>query len=93
VLTTVNRWLENPDASDVKVRVDEQFLFDTGYSILMRQEFVTAQNALAFDHLSKCDFREKYRAALTKLFDYERYGCPFKRGGNLGGLQSGQVMV
>ncbi|CAG8509568.1 15576_t:CDS:10 [Acaulospora colombiana] len=44
------------------------------------KEFVTAQNALTAKYLETYPHREKFRETLTEMYDYERYGCPFKRG-------------
>ena len=54
------------------------------------QAFVDAQNTITNSHLASYPhreaFREKYttitiiNARLTALYDYEKFGCPFKRG-------------
>ncbi|CAG8528462.1 10080_t:CDS:10, partial [Scutellospora calospora] len=44
--------------------------------------FVEAQNALTNKYLESYPFREKLRNTLTKIYDYEKYGCPFKYGNN-----------
>jgi prolyl oligopeptidase len=43
-------------------------------------EWVKAQNAVTFDYLSKIPFREKIRNRLTKIWNYPKYGVPFKEG-------------
>ncbi|MEM8505120.1 MAG: prolyl oligopeptidase family serine peptidase [Cyanobacteria bacterium P01_D01_bin.1] len=45
-------------------------------------QWVEAQNKVTFDYLNKLSGREKINARLTELWNYERYGIPFKRGGN-----------
>jgi prolyl oligopeptidase len=45
-------------------------------------EWVKAQNAVTFNYLEQIPFREKIRQRLTKLWDYEKYGRPFKKGDN-----------
>ncbi|CAG8827914.1 25313_t:CDS:2, partial [Racocetra persica] len=42
--------------------------------------FVEAQNALTNKYLESYPYREKFRETLTKIYDYEKYGCPFKYG-------------
>ncbi len=44
------------------------------------QAWITAQNELTFDYLSEISAREKIKQRLTKLWDYEKYGIPFKKG-------------
>ena len=41
--------------------------------------WITAQNKLTFDYLSTISAREKIKQRLTKLWDYEKYGIPFKK--------------
>src|SRR5439155_3015154 len=43
--------------------------------------WVDAQNAVTFGYLRRIPEREAIRARLTKLWNYERYGVPFKQGG------------
>lgn len=42
--------------------------------------WVTVQNAVTNDYLSKIPFREKIRERLTRIWNYPRYGVPFKEG-------------
>ncbi|MGK7942422.1 MAG: prolyl oligopeptidase family protein [Crocosphaera sp.] len=42
--------------------------------------WIAAQNKLTFDYLSTIEAREKIKQRLTKLWDYEKYGIPFKKG-------------
>ncbi|KAK9768596.1 hypothetical protein K7432_000658 [Basidiobolus ranarum] len=44
------------------------------------EAFVEEQNKVTFSHLESYPHREELREKLTKLFDYEKYSCPFKRG-------------
>lgn len=44
------------------------------------QQWVKAQNKVTFDYLNQLPGREKLNARLTELWNYERYGIPFKRG-------------
>src|SRR6185312_3383169 len=43
--------------------------------------WVEAENKLTFDYLNEIPQRAKIRERLTKLWNYERYGTPFKEGG------------
>jgi prolyl oligopeptidase len=43
--------------------------------------WVAAQNKVTFGYLEKIPQREKLRERLTKLWNYERFGAPFERGG------------
>ncbi|MDP6908923.1 MAG: S9 family peptidase, partial [Flavobacteriales bacterium] len=44
-------------------------------------DWVTRQNDLTFSYLNSLPNRDKIKTRLEKLFDYERYGTPFKKGG------------
>ncbi|MCC3441699.1 MULTISPECIES: prolyl oligopeptidase family serine peptidase [unclassified Microcoleus] len=44
------------------------------------QAWLEAQNAVTFGYLSQIPAREKIKQRLTKLWDYEKYGIPFKQG-------------
>ncbi len=43
------------------------------------QAWITAENKITFDYLSQISAREKIKQRLTKLWDYEKYGIPFKK--------------
>ncbi|MBW3624664.1 MAG: prolyl oligopeptidase family serine peptidase [Armatimonadetes bacterium] len=43
--------------------------------------WVEAQNKITFGYLNQIPEREKLKERLTKLWNYERYGVPFKEGG------------
>src|SRR5688572_21482992 len=45
------------------------------------KEWVEAQNKVTFGYLEKIPQREKIKQRLTELWNYERYGIPFKEGG------------
>ena len=45
-------------------------------------EWVKAQNEVTNNYLEKIPFREKIRQRLTELWNYEKYGRPFKKGDN-----------
>ena len=44
------------------------------------QAWVEAQNAVTFAYLNEIPAREKIKQRLTQLWDYEKYGIPFKEG-------------
>ncbi|PZO22328.1 MAG: S9 family peptidase [Leptolyngbya foveolarum] len=44
------------------------------------QRWVEAQNEVTFGYLNQLSGREKLNSRLTELWNYERYGTPFKRG-------------
>jgi prolyl oligopeptidase len=44
------------------------------------REWVTAENKVTFEYLSRIPFRDKVRERLTKLWNYERYGVPSVEG-------------
>ncbi|WP_373525941.1 prolyl oligopeptidase family protein [Nostoc sp.] len=44
--------------------------------------WIEAQNQVTFGYLSEIPAREKIKQRLTKLWDYEKYGIPFKEGEN-----------
>jgi len=59
--------------------------------------WVEAENKVTFAYLSKIAEREKIKERLTKLWNYERYGVPFKEGGRYfftknDGLQNQSVL-
>ena len=47
------------------------------------EEWVTAQNKVTFGYLEAIAQREPLRKRLTELWDYEKYGSPFKTGWTL----------
>ena len=61
------------------------------------QQWVEAQNKVTFGYLENLPGRDKIKARLTELWDYERYGIPFKQGGRYfyyknDGLQNQSVL-
>ncbi|CAG2100307.1 unnamed protein product, partial [Medioppia subpectinata] len=44
--------------------------------------FIESQNAVTMPYVESCLYRDQIKDRLTKLWDYCRYGCPFKRGDN-----------
>ncbi len=42
--------------------------------------WVEAQNAVTFDYLNQISDKETIKQRLTQLWDYEKYGIPFKQG-------------
>jgi prolyl oligopeptidase len=45
------------------------------------REWVEAENKVTFSYLSGIPEREQIKERLTKLYNYERYGLPFQKGG------------
>ena len=43
-------------------------------------DWVSAQNEVTFAYLNQIDFRDKLKARLEELFDYERVSAPFEEG-------------
>lgn len=43
-------------------------------------EWVAAQNEVTYDYLDKIPFRDKIRDRLEQVWNYEKYGSPFKEG-------------
>jgi len=61
------------------------------------KEWVTAQNKTTFGYLEHIPYRQNVVDRLTELWDYEKYGSPFKRAGNYyylknDGLQNQSVL-
>src|SRR5436190_2135135 len=59
--------------------------------------WIEAENKITFDYLKTIPEREKIRQRLTDLWNYERYGVPFKEGGRYfitrnDGLQNQSVL-
>ena len=44
------------------------------------EEFIEAQRKLTDSVLSHCNLRGNFRDKITALYDFPRYGCPFKKG-------------
>ncbi|GEO02796.1 prolyl endopeptidase [Adhaeribacter aerolatus] len=44
--------------------------------------WVQAQNKVTFNYLGQIPFRDKIKERLTKIWNYPKYGTPFKRGEN-----------
>ena len=43
-------------------------------------EWVKAENEVTFDYLSKIPFRDSLHAQLTRIWNYPKYGVPFREG-------------
>ena len=61
------------------------------------QAWVEAQNQITFNYLNQIPQRETLKKRLTKLWDYEKYGLPFKEGNRYfyfknNGLQNQSVL-
>ncbi|XP_070534637.1 prolyl endopeptidase-like isoform X2 [Ptychodera flava] len=42
--------------------------------------FVDAQNEISMPYLQKCRVRDQFHDRLKEMWDFPKYGCPFKRG-------------
>ncbi len=61
------------------------------------KEWVKAQNAVTFSYLDKIPYRKDVKNRLEKIWNYEKYGSPFKEGGKYyffknDGLQNQSVL-
>jgi prolyl oligopeptidase len=61
------------------------------------RQWVEAQNEVTFAHINELPYREQIEKRLTSLWDYEKYGTPFKRGNRYfyfknAGLQNQSVL-
>ncbi|MEA5525861.1 prolyl oligopeptidase family serine peptidase [Nodularia spumigena] len=61
------------------------------------RNWISAENQITFAYLNEIPAREKIKQRLTKLWDYEKYGIPFKEGNNYfyfknNGLQNQSVL-
>ncbi|HSH64211.1 MAG TPA: S9 family peptidase, partial [Bacteroidia bacterium] len=45
-------------------------------------EWVKEENAVTYEYLSKIPFRDKIKSRLTKIWNFEKRGVPFKKGKN-----------
>lgn len=44
--------------------------------------FVAEQNAISSKYIESCQYRERIKKRLTDLYEYPRYGCPYREGEN-----------
>lgn len=44
------------------------------------KKFVEEQNKISIPFLHDCENRDKINRRLTEMWDFPKYGCPFKRG-------------
>jgi prolyl oligopeptidase len=61
------------------------------------KDWIAAQNEVTFEYLERIPARKKIAKRLTELWDYEKFGVPFKRGGRYffthnDGLQNQNVL-
>ncbi|WP_414562374.1 MULTISPECIES: prolyl oligopeptidase family serine peptidase [unclassified Anabaena] len=61
------------------------------------RSWIEAQNKVTFDYLNEISVRKEIKQRLTKLWDYEKYGIPFREGNNYfyfknDGLQNQSVL-
>ncbi|MEM9412370.1 MAG: prolyl oligopeptidase family serine peptidase [Planctomycetota bacterium] len=65
----------------VKVPDPYQWLEDDVRESDQVEKWVDAQNKVTFGYIEQLPFRSEIEARLTKLWDYEKFGTPFKQGG------------
>jgi prolyl oligopeptidase len=70
---------QTDDYHGVKVADPYRWLEDANSS--QTQAWIEAQNKLTFDFLRGIPSRERIRRRVEQLWDYEKYGVPFKEGG------------
>lgn len=61
------------------------------------KKFVEAQNALSKPYIDQCQYKDQIYKRYKQLYEYPRYGCPFKKGNNYfmfinSGLQNQSVL-
>jgi prolyl oligopeptidase len=66
------------DYSGVKVQDPYRWLEDDNSE--ETKEWVQQQNKVTFDYLSKIPYREKIRKRLEEIWNYPKYGAPFRKG-------------
>jgi len=69
------------DYFGVKVADPYRWLEDDVRQSPQVREWVDAQNKLTFDYLGSLPQRPQIKSRITELWDYDKYGTPFKRGG------------
>ena len=79
------------------VRVADPYRWLEDDNAAETKAWVTAENRLTFGFLEKIPEREAIKKRLTRLWDYERYGVPFKQGSRYffsknNGLQNQSVL-
>lgn len=63
------------------VRVEDPYRWLEELDAPRTRVWIQAQNRLTFDFLSKIPARERLKRRITELWDYEKYGVPFRKGG------------
>jgi len=63
------------------VRVPDPYRWLEDIDSKQTQSWIKAQNRATLAHLGKIPTRGKINRRITELWDYERYGVPFKQGG------------
>jgi len=69
------------DYFGIKVTDPYRWLEDDVRQSPQVREWVDAQNKLTFDYLGSLPQRQQIKSRITELWDYDKYGTPFKRGG------------
>src|SRR5438046_5567085 len=66
------------DYNGVKVQDPYRWLEDDNSE--ETKTWVQKQNQVTFDYLSKIPYREKIRKRLEQMWNYPKYGAPFRKG-------------
>jgi prolyl oligopeptidase len=79
------------------VRVEDPYRWLEELDSPETRGWIDAQNRLTFDFLAKIPARERLKRRITELWDYEKYGVPFRKGGRYfftrnDGLQNQSVL-
>jgi prolyl oligopeptidase len=62
------------------VRVPDPYRWLEDIDSQQTQDWIEAENKVAFGYLEQIPAREKIRQRIAELWDYEKYGTPFRRG-------------
>ena len=98
---SVLKYPESPRVDHVDiihgVRVPDPYRWLEDIDSKQTRDWIKAQNKVTFDYLERIPAREKIKKRITELWDYEKYGIPFKRGGRYfftynDGLQNQSVL-
>jgi prolyl oligopeptidase len=62
------------------VRVEDPYRWLEDDNSAQTKEWVQEQNKVTFDYLSKIPYREKVRKRIEEIWNYPKYGAPFRKG-------------
>eukprot|EP01025_Chloroclados_australasicus_P003966 TRINITY_DN10949_c0_g2_i1.p1 TRINITY_DN10949_c0_g2~~TRINITY_DN10949_c0_g2_i1.p1 ORF type:complete len:816 (+),score=84.31 TRINITY_DN10949_c0_g2_i1:157-2604(+) len=76
----VKRDIENGEYTLCGEKIQDPYLWLENPDSEETQQFVEVQNIVTQEVLARCESRDNFKNLMTKLYDFPRYGCPFKRG-------------